>query len=325
MIGAVVSTVAVCALLASVIPASAEYPARPITLIVPFAAGGSTDTIARIVGDHLAKTLGQPIIIENDAGAGGTTPTRRAAQAPADGYTIIMGNLGTHAAAPGQYPNLKYDPAKDFTPIGQTAGLPVVIVTRKDFPANTLKEFVDYVRKNQGKVNEAHGGAGGQMHTTCTLLHSIMSTKTARVAYRGAGPAINDLVGGQVDFACISLAAVISQIQAGTIKAVAVASPERVDQIKDVPTTKEGGLPDFQVSAWNAIFAPKNLPPEIQAKLSEAVDKALDDEAVRKRLLSIGSEIPKKVDRTPQSLQKLVESEVARWSSVLKAAGATAN
>ena len=315
------SVIGTVALLASALPAVADFPERNITLIVPFAAGESTDVIARIVGDHMAKTLGRSIIIENDSGAGETTPTRRVAQATADGYTLIMGNLGTHGAAPSQYPNLKYDPAKDFTPIGMTAGLPIVIVTKKNFPANNLKEFVDYVKNNQDKVNEAHGGAGGQMHTTCTLLHSIMGTKTARVSYRGAGPAINDLVAGQVDFACISLTAVVSQVQAGTIKAMAIASSERADVVKDVPTTKVGGLPEFHVSAWNAIFAPKSLPPDIQAKLNDAVVKALDDEATIKRLLQIGSSIPDKQERTPQALQRLVESEVARWALLLKAHG----
>jgi hypothetical protein len=177
----------------------------------------------------MAKTLGQSIIIENDAGAGGTTPTGRVARATADGYTLMVGHMGTHGAAPAVYPNLKYDPAKDFTPIGQTASLPMVIVTKKDFPANTLMEFVEYVKRNQDKVTEAHGGAGAQMHTACTLLQSIMNTKTARVAYRGGGPAINDLIAGQVDFACIALGAVVTQIQGGTIKAIAIASLERAE------------------------------------------------------------------------------------------------
>src|SRR5262245_39166055 len=216
------------------------------------------------------------------------------------------------ARATSQYPNVKYDPRKDFTRIGRTAGSPMVIVTRKNFPASNLHEFVDYVKKNQDKVNEAHGGAGGQMHTTCTLLHMIMGTTTARVAYRGAGPAINDMVAGQVDFACVSLTGVLSQIHAGTIKAMAIASPERSNIASDVPTTKEGGLPEFQVSGWNAIFAPKNLPQGIQAKLTEALAKALDDEAISKQLLQIGSDIPDKKDRTPEALQRFVESEVAR-------------
>src|SRR5262245_45337620 len=310
--GAVRSIIGITALLAGVLPAAADFPERNITLIVPFAAGGSTDVIARIVGDHMAKTLGRSIIIENDAGAGGTTPTRRVAQAMADGYTLIMGNLGTHGAAPSQYPNLKYDPAKDFTPIAMTAGLPMVVVTKKNFPANNLREFVYYVKNNQDKVNEAHGGAGGQMHTTCTLLHMIMGTKTARVAYRGAGPAINDMVAGQVDFACVSLTGVLSQIHAGTLNAMAIAGPQRSNIASDVATTKERGLPEFQGSGWNVIFAPKKLPQGIQDKLTEALAKALDDEAISKQLLQIGSDIPDRKYRTPEALQKFVQSEVAR-------------
>ena len=317
--------VVLCALVAGAVAASAEYyPAKPITLVVPFAAGGPTDTVARIVAEHMAKTLGQAIIIENVPGAGGTTATRRTAQAAPDGYTIMMGHIGTHGAAPALYLELKYNPVKDFTPIGLTAGVPVLIVTKKDFPADNLQEFVDYVKGNQGKVNEAHAGVGSASHTNCTLLQSIMGTKTARVAYRGAGPLINDLVGGQVDFSCVSLSGVLSQIQSGTIKAIAIASPERADVIKHVQTTKEGGLAEFQVSNWFAFFAPKNLQQDTQTKLNEAVVKALDDEDTRKRLLDIGNEIPDKADRTPQALQKLVESEVTRWSSVLKAAGVTA-
>jgi tripartite-type tricarboxylate transporter receptor subunit TctC len=298
--------------------AAQSYPTRPITLVVPFAAGGFNDVIVRVVADHMARVLGQQIIIENDAGAGGTTATTRAARAAADGYTLLAGSMGTHAAAPTQYPNLKYDPAKDFTPIGLTAEAPAVIVTRKDFPANDLKEFVAYLRDNQAKVNEAHAGVGSQMHTYCTLLQSIIGTKTARVPYRGGGPAINDLVAGQVDFSCVTLNTVAPQIQAGTIKAIAIASPQRVDIVKDVPTTKEGGLPEFQVSGWNAIFAPKDLPQAIQARLSDALSKALDDPTTAKRLLDIGCSLPEKPDRTPHALQERVERELARWSTVLK-------
>ncbi len=310
---------AACVLLLGAVPAPAKYPEKPITLIVPFAAGGGGDAIARIFAEHMARTLGQPIIIENSGGAGGTTASRRVARASADGYTLILGNLGTHSATPAQYSDLKYDPAKDFTPIGLSAGFPMVIITRKDFPADNLQEFVDYVRKNQTKLNEAHSGVGSASHFVCTLLQSILGTKTARIAYRGTGPSINDLIAGQVDFKCVGLSAVTSFIQAGTIKAIAVASPTRVELIKDVPTTIEGGLPEFQVSGWNALFAPRNLPPDIQATLNDALVKALDDEAVRKRLLAIGTEIPERADRSPPVLQRLVESEIARWSAVLKA------
>jgi tripartite-type tricarboxylate transporter receptor subunit TctC len=317
-------TAATCTALLGAAPAAAAYPERSIVLMVPFVAGGSTDLVARIVAEHMAKTLGQSIVIENDAGAGGTLVTRRAAQAAPDGYTLVMGTMGTHGAAPAQYPNLKYDPVKDFTPIGLTAGLPAVIVARKDFPAATLTEFIAYVKGNPDKVNEAHAGVGSQMHTFCTLLHSVAGTKPGRVAYRGGGAAINDLVGGQVDFACFPLMTVVSQINGGTIKAIAIASPERADVIKDVPTTKEAGLPAFQVTSWNAIFAPRGLPREIQAKLTEAVDKALDDANTRKRLLELGCEVPDKAARTPEALQQLVEREVARWDPVLKGAAAAA-
>jgi tripartite-type tricarboxylate transporter receptor subunit TctC len=306
-------------------PARSDYPDRPITMIVPFAAGGPTDTIARIVGEAMAKTLGQAIVVENVAGAGGTTGITRGAQAKPDGYTIMMGHMGTHAAAPALYPNLKYDPAKDFAPIGLVAGTAILIIAKKDFPASNLKEFIDYIRTNADKVNEAHAGVGSVSFTTCTMLQSILGTKTARVAYRGTAPALSDIVAGQVDFGCDQIVNVVSQVQAGTIKAFAVASPERASVLKDVPTSKEGGLPEFQVSAWNAVFAPKDTPKEITAKLSEALVKALDDDATRTRLLELGSIIPDKPGRSPNALQSLVESEVARWTPILKAAGAVAN
>ena len=311
---------ALCISLLSAAPTLAQYPVRPITLVVPFSAGGGSDSVARIVSEHMAKTLGQPIIIENDGGAGGTTATARVARAPADGYTLILGNLGTHGAAPAQYPNLKYAPAKDFNPIGQTAGHPMVIVTRKDFPADNLQEFVDYVRKNQAKLNEAHSGVGSQSHTVCTLLQAVLGIKTARVAYRGTGPSLNDVIAGQVDFKCVGLNAAWAQIQARTIKVIAVASPKRAVGIADVPTSIEGGVPEFQVSGWNALFAPRGLSPDIRATLSGALRRALDDERVRSRLLGAGGEIPDEEDRTPQALERLVVSEVARWSAVLKAA-----
>jgi tripartite-type tricarboxylate transporter receptor subunit TctC len=205
------------------------------------------------------------------------------------------------------------------------AGAPAVIITRKDFPASTLKEFIDYVKQNQSKVNEAHAGVGSQMYTFCTLLHTLMGTKTGRIAYRGGGPVVTDLMAGQADFGCISLNSVVGQIQAGTIKAIAVASKERADVIKDVPTAVEGGLPGYQVSSWNALFAPKDLPPDIEAKLNDALVRALDDADTRKKLLEIGTLIPAKTDRTPQALRALVASEVARWSSVLKGTEGSAN
>ncbi len=315
---------AALALAAQIHAASAAWPEKSVTLVVPFAAGGPTDIIARIVGEHMARTLGQSVVIENVAGAGGTTGITRASQAKPDGYTIMMGHMGTHGAAPALYPNLKYNPAKDFTPIGLAAGTPILIVAKKAFPADDLKGFIAYLKANGDKVSEAHAGVGSVSHTTCTLLQSQLGSKTARVAYRGTGPALNDLVAGQVDFGCDQIVNLVPQIQGGNIKALAIATPERSPALPNVPTTKEAGLPEYQVSAWNAVFAPKDTPKEAVDKLVGALDKALDDEGTRKRLLDLGGVIPDKTGRTPAALQKLVESEVARWMPVLKDAAAAA-
>jgi tripartite-type tricarboxylate transporter receptor subunit TctC len=295
----------------------AAYPERPITLIVPFAAGGPTDVVARIVGEHMSRTLGQQVVVENVAGAGGTTGSTRAAQAAPDGYTLIMGHMGTHGAAPAVYPDLKYDPAKSFAPIGMAAGTPILIVAKKSFPAKDLREFVAYVKKNSEKLNEAHAGVGSVSFTTCAFFNSLIGAKPTRVVYRGTGPALNDLVSGQVDYMCDQIVNLVPQIQAGTIRAYGVALPQRSPALPDVPTTKEGGLPEFQVSAWNAIFAPKGTPPEIVKKLSDALTKALADETTRKRLLDLGADLSDKAAQTPEGLAKLVDSEVARWKKVL--------
>jgi tripartite-type tricarboxylate transporter receptor subunit TctC len=204
------------------------------------------------------------------------------------------------------------------------AGTPIVIVAKKDFPAKDLKEFVTYVKANSAKLNMAHAGVGSVSHTTAVLLNSVLETKPTMVAYRGTGPALNDLLSGQVDFMTDQIVNVSEQIKGGGIKAYAIATPERSPALPDLPTTKEAGLPKYEVSAWNAIFGPKGLPKDIQTKLVDALDKALDDETTRKRLLELGGVIPEKKDRGPEALQKLVESEVARWTPVLKAAGETA-
>ncbi|MBB4041796.1 tripartite-type tricarboxylate transporter receptor subunit TctC [Microvirga flocculans] len=300
------------------------YPTRPITMIVPFAAGGPTDVVARIVTDHMSRTLGQQIVIENVAGAGGTTGITRAAQSEPDGYTIMMGHMGTHGAAPALYPNLKYDPTKDFAPIGMAAGTPIVIVAKKDFPANDLKGFLEYLKANGEKVNMAHAGVGSVSHSTGIFFNSVVKAKPTMVTYRGTGPALNDLMANTVDFMTDQIVNVAPQIQGGNIKAFAIATPERSPVLPNVPTTKEAGLDGYEVSAWNAVFAPKGTPPEVVKKLSDALSKSLDDENTKKRLLELGGVIPSASERTPEALQKLVESEVARWTPVLKAAGATA-
>jgi tripartite-type tricarboxylate transporter receptor subunit TctC len=232
--------------------------------------------------------------------------------------------MGTHGAAPALYPNLKYDPTKDFEPIGLVAGTPILIVARKDFPAANLKEFVAKAKDTSTRISQAHAGVGSVSFTTCTLLNSQLGVKHHRVvAYRGTGPALNDLVGSQVDYMCDQIVNLVEQIKGGAIKAYAVATPERSSALPEVPTTTEAGLPQYQVSAWNALFAPKGTPKEIVGKLNDMMVKGLDDDATRKRLLELGSVIPDKAGRSPQALADLVKSEVARWTPILKSVGAT--
>jgi tripartite-type tricarboxylate transporter receptor subunit TctC len=303
-------------------PAKAQnYPTRSITMIVPFAAGGPTDVIARIVTGHMAQTLGQAIIIENVVGAGGTTATTRASKATNDGYTLITGHMGTHAASVPLYPNLAYHPEKSFEPVGLLAGTPILILARKDLPPKDLKEFVAWVKANETKVNAAHAGVGSVSNVSCELLNSVLGIKPVGVPFNGTGPAMNALVAGQVDYMCDQIVNAVPQVNGGTIKAYAVATPERNPSLPNVPTTTEAGLPGFQAQAWNAIFAPKGTPAPIIATLNAAVSKALDDENVKKRLLELGSVIPGPKDRTPESLAALVKSEIAKWTPVLKPAG----
>jgi putative tricarboxylic transport membrane protein len=305
---------------ALIAPAQSEnYPTRNITMIVPFAAGGPTDVIARIVTSHMQQTLGQPIIIENVVGAGGTTASARAARAAPDGYTLVTGHMGTHAAAVPLYPNLAYHPERDFEAVGMLAGTPILILARKDFPPKDLKEFVAYLKANSDKVNMGHAGVGSVSFTSCQLLNSVLGIKPTGVPFNGTGPAMNALVGGQIDYMCDQIVNAVPQIQGGTIKAYAVATPERNPSLPDLPTTTEAGLPEFQAQAWNAIFAPKGTPAPIVAKLNDAINKALNDKNVRKRLLELGSVIPAPADRSSEALATLVKSEIAKWTPVLKA------
>jgi tripartite-type tricarboxylate transporter receptor subunit TctC len=297
-----------------------DYPAHAITMIVPFAAGGPTDVVARIVTGHMAQTLGQSIIIENVVGAGGTTATARAARAANDGYTLITGHMGTHAASVPLYPKLAYHPEKDFEPVALLAGTPILILARKDFPATDLKEFITYVKANTDKMNMAHAGVGSVSYSACELLSSVLDIRPVGVPFNGTGPAMNALVGGQVDYMCDQIVNAVPQINGGTIKAYAIATPERNPSLPDLPTTAEAGLPQYQASAWNAIFAPKGTPAPILAKLNAAASKALDDDNVRKRLLDLGSDIPKTEARTQAALAALVKREIEKWSAVLKPA-----
>ena len=299
------------------------YPTRAITVVVPFPAGGASDVVARIVTEHMGRTLGQQMIIENVGGAGGTLGSARVAAAPPDGYTLLAGSMGSHVAAPVLTPNIKYDSERDFEPIGLTAHAPAVIVARKDFPAKSLSEFVAYLKQNGDKIKQAHGGIGASSHMACLMFNAALDIKPTSVAYRGTGPAMNDLVGGHVDFLCEQSVSVAEQIAAGTVKAYVVSANERLATLPSVPSAKEAGI-DYQMSIWAGIFAPKGTPKDVIAKLAAALDKALDDPAVRKRLADLGGSIPAKHERTPASFARLVKAEIARWSPILKAAAVTA-
>jgi tripartite-type tricarboxylate transporter receptor subunit TctC len=307
--------------LAGIAPTLAQtYPSRPVTIIAPFAAGGTTDLVARIVGEYLARALGQQFVVENAVGAGGTIGSTRVMRANPDGYLIQVGQAGTHAASVGLYPNLAYRPDADFEPIGMVAGLPVVITARKDLPPNDLTGFIAYAKANSDKLNMAHAGVGSITHFTCLLLNSVLGVKPTLVPFTGAAPAMNALLGGQVDYMCNAIPDVVQQAQSGTVKAYAIGTAARSPALPNVPTAKEAGLPEFDASAWNALFAPKGTPQPILDKLTAALDQALDDETVRKRLLDLGCDIPDKPKRGQQQLAALVRSELARWTPIIKAA-----
>jgi len=296
------------------------YPSRPVTIIVPFSAGGTTDVIARILGEHMSRTLGQQIVVQNVSGAGGTTGSTRAMRSDPDGYTLLMGQMGTHAAAVALYPNLAYRPDVDFEPIGMVTAFPLIVAARKDFPAQDFKEFIAYVKANDTRLNQAHAGVGSIFFTSCLLLNSILGAKPTLVPFNGGAPAMNALVAGQVDYMCADIVTGGPQLEPGKIKVYAIASAARNPAMPNVPTTVEAGLPAFQASAWNGLFAPKSTPQPILDRLVDALDKALDDEATRKRLGVLGGDIPERPNRGPQPFLALVKSEIARWSPIIKAA-----
>jgi tripartite-type tricarboxylate transporter receptor subunit TctC len=318
-IGSSTAIVVAIALVAGVMPARAQdYPSRSISVIVPFPAGGASDVVARIVGNQMSKILGQPIIVENVGGAGGTIGSARAAAAAPDGYTLLAAAMGSHVAAPVLTPNVKYDPVADFVPIGITAHSPAVVIARKDFPAKDLKEFVAVLRQQGGAVKQAHGGIGASSHMACLLFTEQIGAKPTLVAYRGSGPALNDLVGGHVDFMCEQSVSVAEFVLANTVKAYAVSAPERLAMLPDVPTAKEAGV-NYEMSIWAGLFAPQGIPPEIVAKLADALDKALDDPVVRETIAKLGGSVPAKEERNLVAFDRFVRSEIARWAPILAA------
>jgi tripartite-type tricarboxylate transporter receptor subunit TctC len=303
--------------------AQGNYPQRTITLVVPFAAGGPTDVIARLMGDHMSRTLGQQVVVENVTGAGGTVGVTRVMKSAPDGYTLLMGNLGTQAASVGLYPNLAYDPRTDFEPIMNSASTPMLVVAKKDLPVKDFREFIEYLKANAAKMNYGTGGVGATSHLTCLFLDSLLEVKPQHVPFRGSGPALNALLGGQIDYVCDQTVGVVPAVQAKEAKGLVVAVKSRIPVIPDVPTSAEQGLPEFQATGWNALFAPKATPKEIVDKLNAAAKAALRDEATRKRLLDLGAELPDEAGQTPEALRELVRSEIDKWVPVIKKAGVT--
>jgi len=312
----------------SLIGASAQaqtFSTRPLTMVIPFAAGGPTDVIGRIIGEQMSRSLGQPVVIENVVGASGQTAGLRVSQATPDGYTLLIGHTGTHAAAVALNPKLRYDPLTDFTPVGLVNTNPILVVARKTLPPTNLREFVSYLKANGNKVSNAHAGIGSVSHTTCLLFNSIVGVKPTEVPYRGTGPAMNDIMGGQVDYLCDQIVNVGPQVQADTIRAFAVAQPDRAPSLPTVPTTVEAGLPEYQVQVWNAMFLPKNTPQPIVNRLNAALVEALNHPTTRARFVELGAEVPQSELLTPTGLQNFIKSEIDRWTPVIRQAGAILN
>lgn len=306
-------------------PANAQqWPSGPVTMIIPFAAGGPTDVLGRIVGERMQKALGQQVVIENVGGAGGTTGSGRVAAATPDGYTLLAGSMGSHVAAPALYANLKYSSVKDFTPVSLTVHSPAVVVARKSMPAGNLKEFIAYLKANGGKVSQGHGGVGSSSHMACLLFNAEAGVKVNVVSYRGSAPALNDVVAEQIDYICEQTMGLTEQVKSGSVKAFAISSNERSPALPSVPTSKEGGLSRYDLSVWSAVFAPTGTPPAAIKVLNSALDKALDDKATVSRLLAVGATVAPKKERVPQYLADLVAKETKRWDPILKSAAATA-
>jgi tripartite-type tricarboxylate transporter receptor subunit TctC len=314
----------IAAAFACAAPAVAQdYPVRTITMIVPYPAGGPSDVVARIIADGMSRRLGQTIIIENVGGAGGTIGTARVATAEPDGYTLLAASMGSQVAAPSLYPNLRYDPVKDFAPIGLSAHAPAAVVARKDFPATNLRDFIDYVKAHGDTVKQGHGGIGASSHMACLLFTAQLGLKPQLIGYRGTGPALNDLMSGQIDFFCEQIVSVAAAVKAGSIKAYAISADQPSVALPGVPLAKDVGAPAWQMSIWSAVFAPKNTPQGIVTRLSHALDDTLDDDRVRDRLVGLGARIPDRSERGPAQLETLLKAEIARWAPILKGASTT--
>jgi len=299
-----------------------DYPTRPVTIIVPFAAGGPADITGRVVADIFSRHLGQNFVVENVGGAGGTIGTLRAARAAPDGYTLISGHMGTHAAAPFFYPKLGYDPEKDFEPVGLIATQPELLAVRKDFPANNLKEFAAYAKANESKLNMGHAGVGSVSYVGCLLLNNAIGIKPTMVPFTGTAPVMNAILAKNVDYDCDPILGPLPHIKASTVKALAIAAKKRSPLLPDVPTSYEQGFPQFDCAPFYAVFAPKGTPKTVIDKLAAALSKGLDEPAVQKRFADLGATIAEPDQRGPKALAELQHREIERLRPILTAAQA---
>ena len=296
------------------------YPSKVVTLIVPFSAGGPSDTVARLLAQAMSASLKTQVIVENVGGAGGTIGAARAAKARPDGYTLFVHHIG-HATAPSLYRNLPYDPIRDFEPIGLINDGAMTLVAKKDFPAQNLKELLAYVKANKDKVNMANAGVGSASHLCGILFMSAIQTDLTTIPYKGTGPAMNDLLGGQVDFMCDQTTNTTGHIKAGKIRVYGVTMKKRVPSLPAVPTLSEAGLPNFTISVWHALYAPKGTPKAIIDKLTKALQEALQDPVLMKRYADLSAEPVARNLATPEALRAHLKSEIDKWGPVIRKAG----
>lgn len=317
-----IKVIAAAAALAGLIaPAAAQnYPTRPMSMIVPFAAGGPQDVLGRLMGQRMSEILGQQVIVENIGGAGGVNGSKRVADARPDGYTMGIGSVGTHAHNQTLYKKPAYDASADFSPVALIAETPVTLITRKDLPANNFKEFVTYTKANQAKMQFGSPGAGASSHIACVVLNHIIGVNPTHVPYRGAALAMQDLIGGRIDYQCEQIVTAKPQIDGGSIKGLAILTKERSPVLPNVPTALEQGF-DIQTYAWTALFLPKHTPDAIVQTLNKAVVQALHTPTVRARIVELGSTVVSDERATPQYLAGFVKSEIEKWAGPIKASG----
>ena len=302
-----------------------SYPNKPITIIVPFAAGGPTDIVARVIAAQFSSSLGQQAVVENVVGAAGTIGMVRAARAAPDGYTLLLVGMSTMSFSPAIYPNLQAHSINSFEPVGIVASAPIVLVAGKQVPANTAKEFADHLRTQGDKAVNGHAGVGSSSHLACSLLNARLGVKPSVVPYKGTGPAMNDILGGQVHYMCDQTTSVMAQVQAGGVKALAVLADQRSKALPNVPTISEAGYPGAEMVLWNAVFAPKGTPPEIVKQLNAAIAKGIEAPAVTKQFSDLGAEPPGPAQRSPEALGKILASDIEKWGKVIRDAGIQAN